>query len=130
MEHSEFHRRAIMISEKALDVLKERNDKYSRTDNPLANFEETAEFLGLSEHQALLPHLHKHYRALINSLNEDSPSMSAVLEHVTDIINYCIIAYIILENQNNEALMEHEALMERKAYYERPGDDNDADPPF
>lgn len=75
----------------AQETLSRKNGEYAKGGDPLANFRETAEFLGTGMLEALAPHLHKHYRSLMSGLLT-SPIEEAE-EHCIDIANY--LAFII-----------------------------------
>ena len=120
MRHDEFHAFVDYFIKGTKEILDQRNLAYATDADPFANFEETAAFFGSDKYHACLPHLHKHYRALVNEVRQEKPRKHVVHEHCMDIINYCIFIAAFSED---EGYHPHEAPdLSTFRYYESPDD--------
>lgn len=90
MTHAEYAKHADAFLIAAHENLLAKNRKYSTDGNPHANFDETADFMGVDRRQALVAGLHKHYRTVTNAIKrgENIPEDSLI-----DLVGYATILY-------------------------------------
>lgn len=90
MSHTEYAAHAELFLIEAHKNLLDKNRKYSTDDNPHANFDETAEFMGVDRRQALVAGLHKHYRTVTNAIARGEPIPE---DSLRDVVGYTTILY-------------------------------------
>jgi hypothetical protein len=73
----------------------EKNEEYADEQDPLANFRETAQFLGCSMFEALLPHMYKHFRAIVKGY--DTYTYDELYDRLIDLTAYAIFIAMIKE---------------------------------
>lgn len=77
------------------DTIINKNYEYADEGDPLANFRETAQFLDCSMFHALLPHMYKHFRAIVKGF--DSYTYDELHERLIDLVAYAIFTDMIKE---------------------------------
>lgn len=74
----------------------EKNAEYADEHDPLANFRETAHFLECSMFHALVPHMYKHFRAIVKGF--DTYTYDELHDRLIDLVAYAIFTDMIKEN--------------------------------
>lgn len=81
-------------------TINHKNREYADDADVLANFRETSKFLECSMFEALLPHMHKHYRAIAKGFNSYTPD--ELRARLIDLCAYAIFTDIIKQEAQND----------------------------
>lgn len=84
--------------------------EYAETDNVFQNFEETAERLGISREEVLYVFLDKHLRGVARWIRGVKDQRDAVEGRIIDAINYLIILYAMIRDEEDKFKEEEEDL--------------------
>jgi hypothetical protein len=79
------------------DTIINKNIEYADVDDPLANFRETSQFLNCSMFEALLPHMYKHFRAIVKGYN--TYTYDDLHDRLIDLAAYTIFIDMIKESE-------------------------------
>lgn len=79
------------------DTIINKNIEYADAGDPLANFRETSQFLNCSMFEALLPHMYKHFRAIVKGYN--TYTYDDLHDRLIDLAAYTIFIDMIKESE-------------------------------
>lgn len=96
MTHQNFEKLLDELESNRIQTLKDKNRKYSSTDDALHNFAEGATIMGCTKAQCAWAYATKHITALRDMIQQDNFSdRDDVLEKIQDIQNYLCFIWCI-----------------------------------
>jgi hypothetical protein len=98
MNSNDFHDYVHEFLNEVATIITGKNGEYADQDDCLANFRESADFLGLTMFDSLLPHMHKHYRAIVKGFDTYDPD--ELRGRLIDLCAYAIFTDIIKNEES------------------------------
>jgi hypothetical protein len=88
------------------DILLKKGKDYAGNFDRYANFKKNAERVGLTKYQIWAVYFNKHVDSVLNAIKEDPNSPKSysepLSERVKDIINYALLFYGMIEEDNKQ----------------------------